>query len=435
MSRHRHERHPPLKRGMWLLAACCAFFSLTALAAPASPPVLSFGESLSRLWASHPELRQGDALVAASEFGINAAYTGYLPYVQVDMAQDRDGQEDYEARLILPLWSGGLTPASVDSAKAGRDAAQFERDRLRLDLGLRLTDAWFAVVATREQQQLWQQYLAALGQLQGLIERRAAAGASPEADVQNILSRIRQAEAEATLNASLLASARAQYQSLLGGPADAGDWPATAQLLTPAEVQAVPERAAENHPALQLAKTTIAREDADRRSSRARLSPELSLRYVRSFGEQVRRVDPTVQLALQYQSDSGLRAYQEYRAGQERLNGAQAALEAGQREVLATIAVAQAERQAALAQIDYQQEAIRAADEVSASARRQFEAGRKTWIEVLNAQREAHETRMQLLQQRRSLWQANMRLALHGLYWERLLPAGATAPAQGGDAP
>lgn len=74
-----------------------------------------------------------------------------------------------------------------------------------------------------------------------------------------------------------------------------------------------------------------------------------------------------------------------------------------------------------MAQLGYQSAAADAADAVIASFLRQFEAGRKSWLEVLNAQREALDTRLSLVQQRRSLWQANTRLALHGLYWDRVL--------------
>ena len=54
------------------------------------------------------------------------------------------------------------------------------------------------------------------------------------------------------------------------------------------------------------------------------------------------------------------------------------------------------------------------------SFRRQFEVGRKSWLEVLNAQREANDAVLQAITVRRNLWVANARLALQGLYWRRL---------------
>ena len=123
-------------------------------------------------------------------------------------------------------------------------------------------------------------------------------------------------------------------------------------------------------------------------------------------------------------------------AFQLRVDGARAALDTVRLEVTSAINLAKAEISASTAQLGYQSEAVLASDAVIDSFLRQFEAGRKSWLEVLNAQREALDTRMAQVQQRRSLWQANTRLALHGLYWDNLVhdseqpPTSKIAPEQ-----
>ena len=63
-------------------------------------------------------------------------------------------------------------------------------------------------------------------------------------------------------------------------------------------------------------------------------------------------------------------------------------------------------------QLEYQQLAFQAARDLVDSFKRQFETGRKTWIEVLNAQREAQDTRLQLVQQREVVGQGKSSLLL-----------------------
>lgn len=416
---------------------------LGALVAPAyaAETSLGFAGSLAQVWSSHPEVLQAEAAMRAAGHDKAGAYTAFLPYAQVDMVRSDRGDDEKVARLVLPLWRGGLNIAGLDAAEAARIATVADLQRTRLRLGLRLLEAYFAVVSAREQDGQWRQYLDVLADLQGLIERRAAAGVSPQADVQTVLTRLRQADAEAALNESVRASAEAQYVALLGVDATPGTWPPESALLAPEDVEAALHHDLDDHPEIAYARARAAREEADTRRSRAQLSPEISLRHIKPFDSSNASDEAETQIVLQYQTDNGLRAYQSYRAGHERVAAADAAITAARREVASALAMARADFEAARAQLAYQEAAVVAADAVVASALRQFEAGRKSWIEVLNAQREAHENRLQQVRQRQRLWQASARLALQGLQWERLLreapaargPSGVSAAA--GDAP
>ena len=401
----------------------------------ASAESLSFGKALTRVWQNHPDVRKAEAAVNASGYDKTAAYAGFFPYLQTDMVRGSQSKDDYVVRAVLPLWSGGQTRASVDVAKAAQNMALADLQRTRLQLALRLTDVYFSVLAYKEQDGLWRQYVDKLTNLYGMIQRRATSGVSPQADVMSILSRLRQADASAELNRASLAAAETQLAALLGTTTDSLFWPQNA-LLTPDEISTALARAMVEHPDLTFAAQTITREQADTRMKRAGLSPELSLRYVKPFGADSGNNTSETQIVLQYQSDNGIKAYQAWRSGEQRVDGARAALDTVRLEVTSAINLAKAEISASTAQLGYQSEAVLASDAVIDSFLRQFEAGRKSWLEVLNAQREALDTRMAQVQQRRSLWQANTRLALHGLYWDNLVqdseqpPTSIIAPEQ-----
>ena len=401
----------------------------------ASAESLSFGKALTRVWQNHPDVRKAEAAVNASGYDKTAAYAGFFPYLQTDMVRGSQSKDDYVVRAVLPLWSGGQTLASVDAAKAAQNMALADLQRTRLQLALRLTEVYFSALAYKEQDGLWRQYVDKLTNLYGMIQRRATSGVSPQADVMSILSRLRQADASAELNRASLAAVETQLAALLGTTTDSLFWPQNA-LLTPDEISTALARAMVEHPDLTFAAQTITREQADTRMKRAGLSPELSLRYVKPFGADSGNNTSETQIVLQYQSDNGIKAYQAWRSGEQRVDGARAALDTVRLEVTSAINLAKAEISASTAQLGYQSEAVLASDAVIDSFLRQFEAGRKSWLEVLNAQREALDTRMAQVQQRRSLWQANTRLALHGLYWDNLVqdsehpPTSIIAPEQ-----
>ena len=92
---------------------------------------------------------------------------------------------------------------------------------------------------------------------------------------------------------------------------------------------------------------------------------------------------------------------------------------------ISTIKSAKWQRQTALAQVEVQKlatsltqrlsplsDSLTAAGQVSASYDRQFLAGRKTWIDVMNAARERAQIEIQLAELRASLLVASWRLAM-----------------------
>ena len=391
----------------------------------------SFGHALAYLWETHPDILAAETSQKANSQDLRAAYLGFMPYLAVDMAEGRRSDE-YVARLIVPLYNGGATLASVDSAKAAELGAAADLQRVRLQLGLRLAENWLSLNAAQEQEELWRGYIGSLEDLQGVIGRRAQAGAAPKSEVLSAISRIQQAASQAAINRSGLESAKVQLQTLLGLRQFETGWPAESMRLTDNEVASALARVQTEHPAIVFAETRVLLGQAESRMARAQLMPEIFLQHEKPFGP----ADPnqmsdeeTTRLVLRYQTDSGLKGW--LSSGAQRVQAARLSVDAARREAVASVSVAQSERRAALAQLGYQRDAVLAADSVVRSFLRQFEVGRKTWLEVLNAQRELHETKLQSVQIKRTLWSAEMRLALHGMCWERLIRE-MDAPLAGG---
>jgi len=380
-----------------------------------------FSDALVHVWETHPDVLQAQYALQASGYDLTAAYSGFMPYVQLDMTRSR-ASDRYVARFVQPLFSGGSTVAGVQAAQASQRQALAELSSRRLQLALRLSDIWYGVIAARELDQLYRSHIADLNNLLGIIRRRADEGVAAQADVINAVTRIRQVEAQAEANRAVLGATSAQLSALLGTRSLGNPgWPEASQRLDDTLAASAWEHSRDRHPAIQSALAVIDRQGAERSINRGRTLPELGVRYNRPFADEADRTAPVSELYLQYQTDTAFRAFQGMRAGTSRVEAAQASLENTRRDVQAAIRQAQAERQAAALQLEYQQLAFQAARDLVDSFKRQFETGRKTWIEVLNAQREAQDTRLQLVQQRRAYWVANNRLALQGLYWDVLL--------------
>lgn len=392
-----------------------------AATAALAGPIASLADALNAGWSESPQIQQAELALQATHFDISGARAGYYPYASV---QTGGGTEyDYTViRVIQPIWNGGLTGAQVDVAKAQQRIALAQLNKARLEIGLQIAETYLNIVLAQEKQARLNEYVSAMDQLRGVIQRRADEGVATQADVQTALTRLNQAAAARAANESALYSNRAQLARMLNRPIGEVSWPSDDSLMTTEEVRRATPRAERLHPERQLAEAQIALQKATADRSKAALWPEVLAQYSRQITGQV--VDPsdesTALIVLQYQTNNGLAGYRSYQAERERLAATQATLETATRTVEAEIAVARAQWLAAKSQMELQQLAAESAVDLIDSFLRQFEAGRKTWLEVLNAQREANDTLLQQIAVRQSLWLANARLAMQTLYWRRL---------------
>ncbi|HEY0973633.1 MAG TPA: TolC family protein [Solimonas sp.] len=389
--------------------------------APVQPKLDTLAQVLAKVWRDNPEVVQAERALQATGYDISAARSGYFPYLQLQTSVAEQSQDSVSTiYAVLPLWNGGLTGAQVDEAKSRQQAAAAELVRVRQSLGVSAVEAYVNVAQAQEAAQQWSAYIGALKRLLASIQRRAAEGAAPEADVQTAITRLRQAEAGMEGNRAALFVNRAQLAQLLLATPGAVDWPDEAYMLSDAEIAAVASRS-EMHPNRALALAEVEIQSAVARGARAALWPELSLQHRQQLEGVV--FDPSndaTLLVAQFQSGNGVRGLFGYRAEQQRLNAARARADAVHREIEATIEVGRTQLATAAMQLQVQAQAAEAASALVDSFMRQYEVGRKTWLEVLNAQREANDTLLQSIALKRNYWFANGKLALEGMYWHRL---------------
>lgn len=393
------------------------------------PDALSLGQVLASVWSEHPNVVRALAEVEATGFEISGARSGFYPYMSVTARQASNDASATTVNIIQPLWMGGRTSAELKEAEAGQYRALAELNQTRLDLALDTSEAYLNVVLAKEQGQLWARYINNLQALLDTISRRASLGVSPEADIQTAQTRLSQARAGLQASKSVLLRSRLHLESLLHRSVREVRWPAERYRLSHEEMfKILDARAIKYHPAPQLAGAEIALQKARVKVAKSAVYPQLSLQYSTQLDQSAGDFTPdsSTQLVLQFSSDSGLKGYNSYRAILQRLHGAEQDLVYSKRDVTDIVSSAYSERNASQEQFYAQVEAARAAVNLVDSFLRQFKVGRKAWLEVLNAHREAHEALLQISAIKKSYWSANTRLALHGMMWSRL-DAGAPA--------
>lgn len=383
----------------------------------------TLGEALLEVWQRHPNIIRAQSEVEATGYELQGAKTGYYPYLSITAVEATNDDSNSTVSVVQPLWSGGKTRAEVSAARATQVAALASLNQVRLDLALEVSDSYLNVVQAQEQGATWDSYIASLEDLLGVIKRRAETGVSPSVDIQTATTRLKQAEAGLAASRSALLRNKLHLEALLHRSVGELDWPGNEYRLTKAEIDAIlNESVVDVHPTGQRAIAEIAIQEARVRVAKASLFPELSAQHSAQLDQSSGDFTPdsSTQLVLRYQTTDGLRGFRGYQAVQHRLIAAKQDLLFVRRDLKDQIYSANAERAASLAQLGAQLAAAEAAVQLVDSFLRQFKVGRKAWIEVLNAYREAHETLLQLSAMRQSYWSANIRLALLGMTWRRV---------------
>jgi adhesin transport system outer membrane protein len=150
--------------------------------------------------------------------------------------------------------------------------------------------------------------------------------------------------------------------------------------------------------------------------SRANLVPEIYLRAERQYGDPVfANASPQSRVFIGFTTrfGAGLSVAAGIAAARSEQQAAQADLAAQQRGVAEQVMTDQALALSTASRLRALQSSLHAATEVSASYDRQFLAGRKSWLDVMNAARELAQTEMQLADLQTTQLVVSWRLAVY----------------------
>lgn len=395
--------------------------------APRAVDGLTLLRALQQVWAENPQVREAEKAIEAAGYEVSGSYGGFLPTVSVINGTGRNALSSVQASL--PLWDGGLTLARIKGSKAREVIARANLDRVRLMLGGQTLTAFYNLAQAQTQLRQWADYLAALRRLEQTITNRAAEGVAPDADVQTAVSRIRQAEVGQEAARLQIVTSRNDLAQLIELSPQTVQW--TDELADTLTALALADTAdlVERNPEVLIAAAQVDEQTALARQAEAQLYPGLSLQYRHYYeGEAFDNTADEPQLVVRYEVGNSYSAYQGARAARSNAESAQANLETARRQALAALRGARDRLQSAARQRALQKAAAENTQSLVESVLRQYQVGRRSWVDVLNTQREAHDNQLGYIASRRTYGLSTQQLVLQMLAWDLLLlDAGSTA--------
>jgi adhesin transport system outer membrane protein len=402
-------RTPPKLRGLLTFISCFVAGFIIYSAAYAQGQI-GLGDLISETFATHPALRGQQGMQEAAQAGVAGAHWQFYPTPSLSVEQAstatndpsyRGDQRVITAGVRQPLWTGGRLTGNLAKAEAQDLAARAELEGTRQQLALRVIQAYAEALAAQKKHKAWEESRATHQRLLDMVIHREREGASAASDVLLARSRLNGVDADRMLAQAQYAIALERLRLLIGGRHIAVD--ALQAELPPMDSVAKVDRWLDSaralSPQISKARAQVRVSEAETEAARAALSPEVSLRAERQWGNfGTSGSDPQnrIFLAVSTAFGGGLSSLSGVDAARAR---SRAAVEDVQTQQM--VVDDQVQSDLTLWQISRHrreslQEALAASTTITASWERQFLAGRKNWQDLINAAREQAQIEAQI---------------------------------------
>ena len=386
-------------------------------------------EALAAAYGENPTLRAQRAQLRATDERVSQALGGWRPTLQFETAIGKQGietdsrfftskenrtPESYAITLSQPLFRGGRTVSSTESAKnlvyAGR------ADLLSVEQSVLLdgTTAYLDVLRdeavldlSRNNERVLEQHLQA-------TRDRFEVGDVTRTDVSQAEARLSQARAERIAAEGSLVATRSTYQRVIGTMPGTLTWPDVAGTLPASQEQAI-EAARARHPTVEAARFRHLSSEKDIWTATGALLPEVSLegslerledRSARDSLVESARIEAVLSVPL-YQSGAEYSRVREAKevAGQRRLEIDEAERQTIEESVQAWEAV-----DTARAQVTAFQDQVAATEVALDGVQQEQLVGLRTVLDVLDAEQELFVARVNLVRAQRDVLVSSYRL-------------------------
>jgi adhesin transport system outer membrane protein len=400
------------------LAACLLWVPVSAVASTfANVGPVDLNTVLREAVTQHPDIRARRDDQQAATDRLEAARWGRFPGLSAQI-ETRSGGPQTVLRLEQPLWNGGRISSQINASQAELNVAGATLSEVQLDVLHRSAGAFFDILRLESRLKTALANEAEHQRLLEIIRRRIAAEVSPSTDETQAAARWRQAITERIQTKRQIETARFLLTQLVGRQVQ--------ELLSPTYVQmgrwseaSLTDAALRFSPERQRLVGQVDVAEAQIGLAQSQIMPSVVAGYqsmlgALPFGEDRGRA----YIALQVQTGGGLSSMASVRAAVSKKTAAVEAIEAHDRRLTQSVRTSWAESLALTEQVEPVRKLLVGSEEIVASYLRQFQVGRKNWLDVLNAQREKTQAEYSYSDIEYPLMLSSVRLLLLAGRWD-----------------
>lgn len=411
---------------LWVLIA----ISLSGVFAQADSPLEPAVESLlKRTLQQHPTVLSAQAEKQASQSDLTAAQMQLLPTLglQSEFRQKSQGTNVGVLSLEQPLWTFGALTGRIAQAEHLSQAATLNTLAVKESVASQYFDVVGALMTAHQTHSAKLQHLQSHRRYEGMMQRRVDAQVAAGVEMDLLTTRMLSLDMEVQSAASAVEIQVNKLSHITGVKLNSADVALLSQPIGLNELKAWRDRhelgvwmaRLEEMPQVQR---TLAELDAAKSQVNVKQAlrwPTLSARY--EYQVQGDR-DPGQSkdrywIGLSYSPGAGLSSFANASAEEFRLASSVAKVDEIKRNVTEEIQTEWTRLNTAIGNADLIERAMTSSRAVHESYERQFEAGRKSWLDLLNTLRETQAQEIQWIQAVGAAQVAHNKLRLKSGEW------------------
>ncbi|MDO4896011.1 MAG: TolC family protein [Moraxella sp.] len=378
---------------------------MTSWGASAEVNPLNIDELIIKATNTHPLVNSARADELAAQEGVKAAKLSLWATPTVSAGHDSQDGVISTVTIRQPVWTAGRLTANINQSIYDEKAATayiFDQQNI---VAKNTIDIWQSYIYAIALQELYTANLERLREFEAMMKRRVEHGVSARIELDLVKNRILQDynSYQGALEQERVAGAR--LAQLVGESIGTKEYHITLNMLTDyAKTQSanfesmVFNSSGATHPSVvrQFYQVESAKQEA--KSQLASRYPSMYVQYQHTFKLEQRSDKGDFSAGMSYDPGAGFSNMALARASQARALSLSQSQEAARRNVMESL---QTQYQEFISAKDKERSltsAIDGAQIVVDSYGRQFIAGRKSWLEVLNAVRELSDYQRQLLE-------------------------------------
>lgn len=367
----------------------------------------------------NPQVLRKQALYQAAKSSSRAAFFQFFPAPYVDAVYDGTTHEHYGIFGIeQPLWSGGKLSSNWKAARSSALSSKVSVEETQLALGIQVVDEYQALLSYHARVNAQQSAVRILEKFAAMMDHRVRDGVSAPTEKALVDSRLVQARSLLSLYQTKFRTSLTQLSQLVGRPLSGKEiaYATDRSMQAPLVLDSLMNRMEQMSPV--LVRSGIDIETAKHRKSlqRAQLLPTISLKVEREtdlFSENNSYAENAVRVEMAYTFGGGLPALANIQSAGMQVIEAVQLQEASRRELQARLINEYDSCLTALTRYAQSCEAISGSEQVLLSYTRLFMAGKRSWLDVLNAAQEKSQNDGERGDILASYWSSWYRLRLY----------------------
>lgn len=369
---------------------------------------------------------------------IGVAKAGYLPTIDLALGYGHEatnspstrasrGSSDSvdlkrgEASLTLRqlVYDGSNTVNDVSRTRAEARAQRYQLWNAAENLTLDVADAYMALIHARETSVLAKDNLEAHMEILEGIRKRSEYGLGSASDLSQVKGRLSRAHSNYLATENNVLDAQARYYRVVGKEGTGLEKPAPLDSFIPATYEQALQQAGKAHPTLVTAQHDIDAATAQLKQRDSAFRPDVRFELGGTWnnnldGTEGYNNDLTAMLRLRYNLFNGFADDHRKQEAYHQLIEASAVRDRAQRQVAEGLSLSWNAYKLLNQQMEYLQSHVEESDRTLTAYKKQFELGRRTLVDLLDAENELFEARRELLLAQRDFTVSQFRV-LNGM--------------------